>query len=1274
MAFDPSSAKEVSDTAQPSMSFDPSSAKAVDDNTTFQDMGKKQMAGFEEATKNTTLAGTALSIADLPPQLAAMAFSTGVNVEKTVLEMIQGKSAKEAFKEGRRWGGMAAEDFPTLEMATRGTQYSDEYAGSPVTKLFNAIGEGIGLVGSETEKATKGWVSKEAVQTAADVAMLGFGAKGGKAKARGIEEPTARGMMESKGFTFDPKSAKPTEEAPVPKETPKATKEEPDTWLKEFKGEEAPKEAPKPLEQPPMTQETPTPAGEAPRLLEEPPKPLGQQPVPEINIGERPRHPLEDTQNTANSEAARQQAEDKGINIELTRNQKRIDPWQSKVDWGRIKEFKTTGELLDHVKDHLPLDYKEIVERIAPFTEDIPLKIDNRGSARGGFYSSMDHTLNLTRKNALGNSFEVIVHEALHGATVRNYYAGLGEFPGLIKGKPEFTQAAKELNDLFNIVVESPYASDIRSAGGNVLKNPKELISWGLTDRKVQANLKRIKLGEGKTAWTEFVSKLRELLGIPKSEENALSRLIDITDRLSKEQQEGALEHGKTGDIKRDSIKTDAAETRRYKEGDNAKEVAREIYKSQGEEAAKSYIDSYKSSQVKSEGSFFKKSEEQLKKTEEEAKYSKAAEDIIRKRINDISAKERDIHNKATRLEKDIPQLERREAISRAIDTGEFGGLSPKEREVAMHVKDMLKDIGTRAQELGIVKALRENYITHIVDWEKSGIKNIYDVIGEILDEKGGGAGTSAKSRFGKERKYETFEDLNRALQESGLKLKTLDVAEIYQQYARSIERAIENKNMIESLKQITDVEGNPLLHKITDKSPAPRGWDIINSSQLQGYAIHPELTPMIKFVFENYQPNLIFRGLESISQATKRINVMGSLFHAKSLTEALLLSGFTDFAKEVVTGFKGTRDALKMFKEGGLGDKVDFLIKNGLVVEVPDDVTKGILTELGRGADNLISKFGPETKIGEKVLGNVEKVTLGLFDKLTWDFMHTGFKLQVALRELERASIKNPEIPREQLAREIASNVNNTFGGLNWFDVATRAQTKIGKEVAMAAYSPAGRRGMQLLMFAPDWTISTLRALKTAFQKGSGVKGILDPKLEADFARRYQLRNAVMYATILNLINNATADRDIWDNKDPTRIEFKDGTSMQLAKHSMEPVHWLKDPIKTLSNKLGFVPRAAYTMLSGMEYMGPGAKPLEDQSILGRAQAVAGSALPFQIRSAQTAPSGEEAKRAIMGTLGVPIYGKTKEERAKDAKRRRTSDMERRKAYEEEAKRKGWK
>ena len=638
--------------------------------------------------------------------------------------------------------------------------------------------------------------------------------------------------------------------------------------------------------------------------------------------------------------------------------------------------------------------------------------------------------------------------------------------------------------------------------------------------------------------------------------------------------------------------------------------------------------------------------------TGKDMKPHEVTDSIMSKRINTFQAAERIIKVNKDLVEKVVPEVEERNTISEAIDKGTVDSLPERLQDAAKVVQGWFKDIGTRAVDAGVLQGLRENYVTHIVDWDKSGIEK--DKVQLVLDyilkprEGSGGSGTSPKSRFGKERAYDTFEDLQERLKDSNLVLKTKDISKIYEEYARSMERAIGNRVMIDELRGATDVEGSPVLHKITENNPAPRNFVTINSPQMMGYAVHPDIAPGLKFVFTNNDPNILMRYIDGVGRITKRLQVMGSLFHAKTLVEANFLSGFGNFAKEASTGFQGTRNALNLFKEGGLGDSVDMAIKNGLQLELPEDVSRKLLGELGQGADWLFEKYaGKKVGLGEAA-DTVEKYTLGAADKLTWDYLHTGFKLQQYLHKLEKAKLDHPDVPEEHLAREIASHINNSFGGLNWFDVARRSQTKMGREIAMWALNPSGRGVLQAALFAPDWTISTIRAMSTAFNEGSGLQGLTKPKYEADFARQYQLRAAITYATIINGINLATSGHNIWDNDDPTRIELEDGSTMQLAKHSMEPVHWLIDPTKTLANKIGFVPRIIAEDVAGVKYLSPDAPKEEDQTVEHLSAKHLKEALPFAASAALNAQEGEGLRASALGSLGFPVYPARRSRRSK--------------------------
>jgi hypothetical protein len=480
-----------------------------------------------------------------------------------------------------------------------------------------------------------------------------------------------------------------------------------------------------------------------------------------------------------------------------------------------------------------------------------------------------------------------------------------------------------------------------------------------------------------------------------------------------------------------------------------------------------------------------------------------------------------------------------------------------------------------------------------------------------------------------------------------------------------------------------------------------PHGWEMMNIPQFSGYAVHPDMMPALKFVFDA-GPGDLMKALGFVSQLSKRMNVIGSFFHAKSLMEVMssaqipiwtplkeaIVLPLVEKGVKALTGkdlqLSAVSKAVEQFKKGGVGTNVDRWIRqDGLVLEMPEDVAQGVITSIGKFADSMIGKYGPKTRVLEKSLSVVEKYTLGLFDKYTWDYLHTGGKIMVADAYLDKARMKAFEEGRPfdetQQRKEIARFVNDSFGGINWFDAATSARQEFARRMAdstrgtgiaskaldkvseiksrasMAAFSPAGRRSLQLALFAPDWTISTVRAFTAALPKQlnptkwqpvEGIKGMMTPTTKADYARLYQFKTALTYFTLINTINLLTANRPVWENKDPTRIEWPDGTSMQAMKHAMEPYHWMMDPDKTLSNKLGFIPKATVVGIGGIEYASPSAQKLVDPSALGRLKAVASMFLPFQASAAISAPPGEGTKRAVLGTMGFPVYGATAEQK----------------------------
>ena len=618
----------------------------------------------------------------------------------------------------------------------------------------------------------------------------------------------------------------------------------------------------------------------------------------------------------------------------------------------------------------------------------------------------------------------------------------------------------------------------------------------------------------------------------------------------------------------------------------------------------------------------------------------KDAQKLVSTSLDELRARARDVYSTTNKVNDLVPNVADREKITNAIEHPELAkGLSADEKTAYDSIKKSFSDIGKRAEEAGVIKGMLENYITHIVDWNKAPTK-LQEALSYFLGEGVSGRfpGKTA-SKYGKERTYKTIEDLNKALEGSGLRLKTKDPSEILSIYANSMEKAIVGKTLIKNLESMKTPDGQSLIMNTKGKF-IPYGWKTNPSIYLQGKAVHPELAPILEHMFSTNNPGALLKALVAITNLSKRWNVMYSFFHAASLGQAMLASGKVPFA--------GAKAAFEQFRKGGLGDSVDHWIKAGLITETPIDVDKAAFGNFGALADAVSQKFGGPVGL-EKVLGGAEKATMKFFDKVTWDYGQTGQKLVLSEHLLDKARINHPDVPEAVLRKHIVDYVNNSFGGLNWGQIASESNNK----AVQALTSPGGRQGLNILMFAPDWTISTLRALTSAFGKNTGWKGLVKPLTTADYARQYQLRTLFLYFTLANGLNMVTSGKPIWENKDKTRIEFKDGTTMQLSKHAMEPVHWLLHPEQTLANKMGLLFHAANVYWGEKEY--PFGPDLEDTSPLGKMKKIGSLMLPFSAQSGiQSAADTQEAlKRIAAGMLGLPIYGQTMKEKA-EARRRR--------------------
>ena len=130
-----------------------------------------------------------------------------------------------------------------------------------------------------------------------------------------------------------------------------------------------------------------------------------------------------------------------------------------------------------------------------------------------------------------GVQYNTILHELLHVAT-RSQFVFMPSTDPLRKQMAELFDAVA---DRFNADAKAgklpPVMMKYYKRWNNVLEDADELVSWGLTDKEVQAYLDDIKVGE-KSVFSQLVELIRKALGLGKPYESALERLVRTSESM----------------------------------------------------------------------------------------------------------------------------------------------------------------------------------------------------------------------------------------------------------------------------------------------------------------------------------------------------------------------------------------------------------------------------------------------------------------------------------------------------------------------------------------------------------------------------------------------------------------------------------------------------------------------------------------------------------------------------------------------------------------------
>lgn len=612
-------------------------------------------------------------------------------------------------------------------------------------------------------------------------------------------------------------------------------------------------------------------------------------------------------------------------------------------------------------------------------------------------------------------------------------------------------------------------------------------------------------------------------------------------------------------------------------------------------------------------------------------------------------------------VEKLVPEDAGRVRITQWLDDPSSIQLRGAELRAAQMVKAWFDGMKVAATNAGVLKTAVDNYVTHLWDWKAGRAQS--PILQAFYDRlEGRGAGMSPHSPYAKERTFSTLEEGKRA----GLTPLTEDISAIIGIYSNSMSRAMANKALLDGLKKGKMPNGMGL---VIPADKAPHYYARVDSPQMAGVAVHPDIAPSLNFLFSKAPRGALPAALEMVNTAIKRSQVSFSLFHVKALIDAGLAgtSHPLDFIAKLPEYFSGRTDLLKQLRQQGLTPMIELAYKSGLkfglekgklaVEDVGMDSFYAGLKSLQVGLDSAFKGLG-------KPVEGLAKVNHA-FDKFMWDWVHTGMKLDVFAEKVEALTessvqrhAKDPNIPvltKEQAGAIAASYTNDLLGGLNWRRIAEGAQTKWGRNLALQIYSKQGRWWMQLALFAPDWTLSTTRAMAQAFGKGSGpIKGLLKPTTLADLHRQYIARAAAIYFVVGNTLNQAISGKWLWENEDWTTIDMGDGRKLQWSKHTMEPVHWVQKPGQQGLNKMGILPKEGLEQLLGVEYLSTkgNMRPMEGDRLAHAAKKL----LPISVASSFDA--GAEA--GLLGFAGIPIHGRSYTQRANDRLRRRLEKLDR--------------
>ena len=488
--------------------------------------------------------------------------------------------------------------------------------------------------------------------------------------------------------------------------------------------------------------------------------------------------------------------------------------------------------------------------------------------------------------------------------------------------------------------------------------------------------------------------------------------------------------------------------------------------------------------------------------------------------------------------------------------------LSPKAKEavkiVQEHFKEMLKVLNESpwVKDINPREFLEQIYVPHFYEGKTK------DVLDTILKQKN----FSTKNPLANMRKFNTFND---ALKEAGLIPKYRNINDLLNHYDNLMIRVLSNSELAGQIKELETELGQKLIarpnNKKLYKQARAEGWVEFSDPYLRRRVIgkqngkpifatseanalvHPDIADSLVGIFtkDAYRPeSMILGGIDAYNDAVRQWRVsISPVFHMGALGESLVgAQGFGGFKKLI-------KDWDIILSDSAFNE---FAAESGLKFGIPSDTAiKDSRVMFDKTLNKMELEAGKKGLAAKGVRKGLQKLQVGsnfLFNEIHPRMKMTTFNdymVQAERRAIKKGIALTPEW-RKQAGREVASIVNDQFGGQMW---------ELMKVFGNPNNVKLGRRFVSYL----DWSLSSIRQFGAMFNDVPKILSGNGTSLKGSLARKYNARYVsaiTMISQLRSYLNTGLTNRKDSNGKNIPNSIYWDYNKAHSTFENKDPKH----------------------------------------------------------------------------------------------------------------------